>query len=269
MAHGTSTSSTVRRALAVLEIIAGSKHPVTLNEVAEQINSDKSTTYRMLTTLIDAGYVVRSESTRRYQLSYKVVSLSRNLLAENEVFQLSRQVMEDVTRLTLETVHLCILDGNQTVLVQKIKGTQLVAVDFQVGDRSPLHCTSIGKALLAYQDARAIDDVIRAGLPASAVNTITDPTVFAAELQRVRERGYAIDDRELANNMRCIAAPIFERDGRVQMGLSISGPDSRFTLDYLQTALRPALLNATSKLSSLLGGAPWIDVMTTQKVVPG
>ena len=250
------TSSTALKALRVLEIVATSYQPMSLSDVAEMVGTDKSTAYRMLSTLLEAGYLVRDDSTKRYRMSYKVVSLSRNLLAENEVFQLSREILERVTAKTRETVHLCVLDGSETVLVQKVKGTQLVAVDFQIGDRSPLHCTSIGKALLSYQDVRYIEAVIAAGLVPRARNTITDPNLFRAELHRVRAQGYAIDDHEFENTMRCIAVPIFERDGRVQMGISISGPDSRFTMDKLEELQAP-LLQAAWELSERLGGIPW------------
>lgn len=136
---------------------------------------------------------------------------------------------------------------------RRVKGSQLVAVDFQVGDRSRLHCTSIGKALLAFQDEQIIEAVIRAGLPALTGNTITQPADLRRELRAVRERGYAIDDREMYDNMRCIAAPIFERDTPVRMGISISGPDGRFTHGYLEE-LRGPLLAASTRLSEQLGG---------------
>jgi IclR family transcriptional regulator, KDG regulon repressor len=248
-------SLTAQKALRTLEVIATATQPVSLSEVAEQIGTDKSTAYRMLITLVDSGYVLRDSKTKHYRLSYKVVSLSRNLLAENEVFHLSREVLNQITTLTQETTHLCVLDGDQTVLVQRVKGSQLVAVDFQIGDRSPLHCTSIGKALLAFQDMRFTEAIIAAGLPKYASNTITDEDTLRKELTLIRAQGYAIDDHEFADNMRCIAVPIFERDYRVQMGISISGPDSRFTLEQLETLKRP-LVDASRNLSRLLGGLP-------------
>lgn len=249
-------SATALKALRVLEAVAAHSQPVSLSEVADEVSIDKSTAYRMLVTLTEAGYLVRDHASKLYRLSYKVVSLSRNLLAENEVYQMSRQILERLTAVTHETVHLCILDGSQTVLVQKVKGTQLVAVDFQIGDRSPLHCTSIGKALLAFQDVRQIEAVIANGLPQLASKTITDSNAFRKELHRVRSQGYAIDDHEFSDNMRCIAAPVFERGGRVQMGISISGPDTRFTLDKLEE-LKDPLLEASRELSERLGGIPW------------
>ena len=87
--------------------------------------------------------------------------------------------------------------------MQRAKGTQLVAVDFQIGDRSPLHCTSIGKVLLAYQDMRRAEEVIGRGLPKVAINTITEAEQFRAELRgQIRAQGFALDDREFHDDMR-------------------------------------------------------------------
>jgi DNA-binding IclR family transcriptional regulator len=255
-AENVDISSTAFKALRVFEAVALSPQPVTLSDVAVLVDIDKSTTYRMLNTLIEAGYIVRDEPSKRYSLSYKVVALSRNLLAENEISRVCRQVLEELTTITHETVHLNILDGNQTILIQKVKGTQLVNVDFQIGDRSQLHCTSIGKTLLAFQDVRFIEEVIAAGLPRVASNTIIDPAEFRRELHRIRSQGYATDDHEFSDSMRCIAAPIFEHGGGVRMGISISGPDSRFTYEKLDE-LKDPLLEAVWKLSERLGGTPW------------
>jgi len=238
----------------VLEVVAAEPRPLALGEVARLAAIDKSAAHRMLATLLAAGYVHRDPDSRRYALSYRVVSLSRNLLAENEVVRLARATLEAVSAETGEGVHLAMLDGSETVLVQRVKGSQLVAVDFQVGDRSRLHCTSIGKALLAYQSAADIEALIEAGLPALTARTITDPDALRRELRLVRERGYALDDREMYDNMRCVAVPVFERDVPVRMGISCSGPDGRFTLQYLEW-LRGPLLDASRDLSEKLGGA--------------
>jgi IclR family transcriptional regulator, KDG regulon repressor len=247
-------STTVLKALRVLEIVAAEARPMSLGEVARVASLDTSSAHRMLGTLTHAGYVRQDPDTRRYSLGYRVVTLSRNLLAENEVIRLARQALEAFVAETGEGVHLAVLDGTETVLVQRVKGTQLVAVDFQVGDRSELHCTSIGKVLLAYQDPDFIEAVIAGGLPARTSNTIVEGPVLRAELRRVRVAGSAIDDREMHDTMRCIAAPVFERDAPLRMGISCSGPASRFTLEYLER-LRGPLLAAAGEISHRLGGA--------------
>jgi DNA-binding IclR family transcriptional regulator len=246
-------SSTTLKALHVLEVVAAEPRPLSLREVAARAGMGRSATHRMLATLVAAGYLHQEANTRRYAMGYRVVTLSRNLLAENEIVRLARQTLERVAAETQEGVHLEVLDGTETVLVQHVKGTQLVAIDFQVGDRSQLHCTSIGKALLAFQDESFIDAVLAADLPALTEHTITDADILRRELHKVREQGYAIDDRETDDDMRCISVPVFERDVPVRMGISCSGPASRYTLEYLERLSEP-LLAASRDLSEKLGG---------------
>jgi IclR family transcriptional regulator, KDG regulon repressor len=246
-------STTALKALRVLEVVAAEPRSLGLAEVARAAGMDKSLAHRVLATLVQAGYVRQDPETRRYTLGYRVVTLSRNLLAEKEVVRLARETLQRIAAETREGVHLEVLDGEETVLVQHVKGSQLVAVDFQVGDRSRLHSTSIGKVLLAYQDPAFIDAVIAVGLPALTAYTITEPAAMRRELQSIRERGYAIDDRETNDHMRCISVPVFERDVPLRMGISCSGPDSRYTLEYLEH-LRGPLLEASAELSARLGG---------------
>ena len=250
------------KALAVLEVVANAPHALLLSEVTSEVGFDRSTTYRLLNTLVDAGYVVRDRASKRYHPSYRLGTLSRHLLADNERSRASREIMERIAHETGETIHLSALDGQEEVLIQKVKGTQYLIVDFQIGERFRLHCTSIGKALLAYQDERFIEDFIAAGLPQVASNTITDPDRLRRELRHIRETGYAIDDHELADHMRCISVPIFEADGRVTTGLSISGPDTRLTLEKLEE-YKVSLSKGARELSERLGGAPSLPASLT------
>ena len=185
-----------------------------------------------------------------------MVSLCRNLLAENKVNRLVVQALRELSTLTSETLHYSVLDRNVAVLVHRVKGTQLVNVDFQIGDRTDLHCTSIGKVLLAYQDVRFIEEVISGGLSRWASNTIVDPDRFRIELQKIRSQGFAFDDHEFSDTMRCVAVPVFGSGGRVSSGISISGPDSRFDMHKLDE-LKDPLLEASRRLSRQLGGIPW------------
>jgi IclR family transcriptional regulator, KDG regulon repressor len=256
-------STTTLKALAILEVVAASGQSISISEVAEKVHVDRSTAYRMLSTLQVAGYIIQDETTKRFKLSYKVISLSRNLMIDNEVSSLFHRTMIAITDATQETVGLSVLDGLQTVLVQQVRGTQRVNVAFQVGDRSELHCTSIGKLLIAYQDPPYVEKVIANGLVKHAVNTHTDPKEFRIELQRIRSQGYSFDNQELADDMRCVAVPIFESGGRVTRGFSISGPATRFTLDKLEE-LKIPMLEAAHELSIQLGGMPWVSKTLTK-----
>jgi DNA-binding IclR family transcriptional regulator len=201
----------------------------------------------MLMTLMEAGYVVRDQHQRAYRLGYKVLTLSRAMLSGNERTELVAGCLREISARTGESAHYSVLER------QRSTGTQLVTIDFQIGDRGPLHSTSIGKVLLAYQDPATVEAAIGRGLPRSARNTITDPALLRAELRRVRAQGYAYDDMEFADDMRCVAVPVIEKDGQVTSGISLSGPASRYSRQKLRE-LRDCAMEAARELSLHLGG---------------
>ena len=246
-------SATALRALKVLEALAQSRDALSATAVAGIIGVERSTAYRMLMTLMEAGYVVRDQRARAYRIGYKVLTLSRALLSGNEKTELVASCLREISARTGETAHYSVLERDCAVLVQRSLGTQLVTIDFQIGDRAPLHCTSIGKVLLAYQDSATIEAAILGGLPRFARNTITDATRLRAELRKVRAQCYAYDDMEFADDMRCVAVPVIEKDGRVTGGISLSGPASRYSRQKLHE-LRNCVMAAARELSLRLGG---------------
>ena len=252
-AADTNKSATALRALKVLEALAQSRDALSATEVAGIIGAERTTAYRMLMTLMEAGYVVRDHRARAYRLGYKVLTLSRALLSGNEKTELVAACLREISARTGEAAHYSVLERDCAVLVQRSTGTQLVTIDFQVGDRAPLHCTSIGKVLLAYQDSAAIEAAILVGLARFARNTITDPSRLRAELRKVRAQCYAYDDMEFADDMRCVAVPVIEKDGRVTSGISLSGPASRYSRQKLRE-LRNCAMAAARELSLSLGG---------------
>jgi DNA-binding IclR family transcriptional regulator len=246
-------SSTALRALRVLEEVGANSAPLSVTDVAQRVGIDRAVAYRMLVTLFGAGYLLRDASGRRYRLSHKLVSLSRHLLIESRRTELVRECLDDLAAQTLESVHYSLLEGMETVLVQRAKGRQFVSVNFEIGERSRLHCTAIGKAVLAFQDSAFIERVIAAGLPRVATRTITGPDALRAECARIRAQGYAYDDIEFAEDMRCVAVPVFEPGGKVESGISISGPIPRIDHAKLD-ALRDRMLVAARRLSEGLSG---------------
>lgn len=242
-------SSTALRVFGVLECVAGSRKPMTVASVCEATGLDRATAYRALVTLHDAGYVQRDETGKSYSLGFKIVSMARSLLADDSDTLRVRDVLRSLAEETGETCHYSVLDGRQTVITMREKGTQLVSVDFRVGDRGYLHATSIGKVLLAHQLAEFIDGVLDQPLVALTPNTITNPAVLRRELQTIRAAGRGIDDCEMVDGMRCVAAPIFEAGGSVRSGISTSGPAARYTDDWLNY-LGGKLVEYTTRLSA-------------------
>lgn len=225
----TNKSSTALRAFQVLEAVARHGAPLSVTEISRHIGLDRATCYRMLRTIEEAGYLVRDDETRNYRMSRRVLSLAKHLLAEDGDRLLVSQALKRISAASGETAHYSEIDHDSAILTQRSKGVQLVAVDFQIGERSALHTTSVGKAILAFQSPVFIEAYLEKPLRPSTEYTITDPKVLITELDRVRATGIAYDHYELALGMKCVAVPARETDGAVRAGISISGPDSRFT----------------------------------------
>lgn len=246
-------SATALKAFTVLDIVGARAKPVSVQDVADEMGADRATAYRMLMTLVHAGYVTRDETTKSYFLSYKILSLARNFLSDDERSTQILHCLRVISDATGETVHYSALEKDCAVLVYRAKGMQRVSVDFQIGDRSPLHCTSIGKVLLAYADIRFTDQILAGAMPKVASRTIIDPQTMRKELALVRAQGYAFDDMEFADDMRCLAIPVFEKGAHVPGGIAISGPSSRFDKSHLERLCDIALPHA-QELSHKLGG---------------
>ena len=244
-------SSTVLKTLRMLETISENGGEMTLSDIAQTAELDRSTAYRLLRTLEEAGYIAQSETTKRYRLSYKVLSLGQPMLRKAGLDDIIIGALKQLAQATHETANFQVLDGEKAVIRLQAKGTQLLSVDFKVGDRSRLHCTSIGKALLAHQDPEFVDLIIAKGLDKVASRTITDPDDLRAELARVRDQGYATDEFEFADDLCCVAVPVLTADGVLCGGINFAGPKSRFDAAHV-AELRDALLETTGNLRFLL-----------------
>jgi DNA-binding IclR family transcriptional regulator len=229
MARDTNKSTTALRAFSVLETVARDSAPLSAAEISRRIGLDRVTCYRMLKTIEEAGYLVRDTETKTFRMSRRVVSLAKHLLAEDEDRLLVSQTLKRISAESAETAHYSELDRDSAILTQRSRGTQLVAVDFQIGERSALHTTSVGKAILAFQPPDFIKAYLKKPLLQKTPYTITEPAALERELEMVRATGIAYDHYELALGMKCVAVPTWETNGTVRAGISISGPDSRFT----------------------------------------
>lgn len=237
------------RPLRILECIAEANVPLTVLEVARDMGVDRSTAYRILVNLTEAGYLERDASGTRYALAHKVLWLARSLLEQDDSNARINAALTDLAAMTGETVHYSVVEGASALLTHSAKGKQRLSVDVAIGDRSPLHATSAGKILLAFSEQEFVDSIIQLGLPRFAANTITDAARFREELENVRARGFAYDLHEFADDMQCVAVPVFGRRNRIHGTISFSGPDSRFNLDHLNR-LRCAALPKAMELSA-------------------
>jgi len=246
------TSSTALRVLTVMEWLGKLQRPVTVAEVCTASGLDRPTANRALLTLVESGFAARDMATKKFRLSYKIVSVARSVLAGSQDVEAVRSALRKVSEVTGETCHYSVLEGFESITTLREKGSQIVAVEFLIGDREELHCTSIGKAILAHQSAAFLDQFLSRPLSRRTPRTISEPDALRSELARIRQTGLAIDDREMLFDMRCVAAPVFDAGGEVTSGISISGPTSRFTDEHL-AYLGSVLARYAREISTAIG----------------
>lgn len=248
-----STNSSVIKSFAIIEFLAQARSAKELGIISKELGMDKSTVYRFLTTLSQLGYVFSEPVTGRYSLGPKFVSLASQFLENLDIRNLSQPHLQQLAEETGETVHLAVLDNFEVVYIDKIEGRQPVEMRSTVGNRMPAHSTGLGKALLASMDSQdwhAYVDAI--GLRAYTRNTITKPDSFYQEMQKILHCGYAIDNCENEEGMRCLAAPIRKPSGKTVAALSVSGWSVSMTSER-DELLAPLLLETAKSISAKLG----------------
>jgi IclR family transcriptional regulator, KDG regulon repressor len=243
---------TVLKALDVLECLAFSAQSLSAPEVAERCGLTRPTAYRLLSTLASRGYVANGQD-GRYLLGTKMLSLSRRLIDNVELPRLARPNLETLCHDVGEAVHLAVLDNTEVLYIDKIESSAAARMYSVIGTRNPLHCTSLGKAILAFlpeDDRRSILD--RVSLTQRTGNTITDRAVLEDHLDAVRDQGYALDDVENEVGIRCVGAPVLSNAGLPIAALSISGPTIRMTRDRA-TEVAAVVRNTAYEISRKLG----------------
>lgn len=248
----------VDRALSVLECFSVSRPEWSTLEIARELNLPKATVHRFLHSLECRGYVEQHPETRRWRLGIRILELARVLMAHMDVRRRVLPFMEALSREAGENVNLAVRDGTEMVYVERIEGRQFLSLDLRVGSRLPLHCSSMGKVLLAHVPEPQRSELVRSiELRAYTPRTITQPEALVEELERVRLRGYAICYEELAEGLVTVACPIYNHEGRVVAALNISGPSVRMTPRKVDQLL--PLLAQTARDASRALGAPVTD----------
>jgi IclR family transcriptional regulator, KDG regulon repressor len=248
----TNLSQTVLKALDILECIALADHPLSTAEVAKCCKLARPTAYRLICTLNTRGYVAQDDDTH-YRLGTQTLSLSQNVLDSLELPELARPYLRHLSDITNETTYLSILDDNEILYIGKVESSQSVRTHTKIGSRNSLHCTSMGKVMLAFlpasDQAKLIDQL---ELTPNTTTTITDRAALVEELATVRAQKYAIDDEESEEDIRCVGAPIFDHTGRVFAAISVSGPAYRLSASRLM-ALSSLTMDTAKSISSRLG----------------
>jgi DNA-binding IclR family transcriptional regulator len=226
-----------------------------LLDVERQLSIPKSTAYRLLATLESEGFARRDQTTGLYRLGSKVMELGGAFLAGLNVRSEAEEFLKRLVDETGETANLGVPDKTQVMIVDKIDSPHSLRMSSRIGEPMPMYCTALGKAILAHMTDREFAQVTRLGLPKRTANTITSIEDLQDELRRVREQGFAVDDIEHEAGERCVGSPIFDHNGKVVAGVSVSGPATRITPDNFRK-LGVLVMSATREISRRLGHVP-------------
>jgi len=243
-------AASVERAFSILEFLNTSKRGWNISEMSRKLKIPKSTTHVLVSTLDQLGYV--KQSSRRFQLSTKMFGLGRNALTANALPQMALPHLRWLVQETGLTSHAGILEKNQVVFVQKVDGPGIIKFDTYIGKCSALHCTALGKALMAFQSEEEIDRLLAEySFDRFTKRTIASRAGFLAELVRVRRQGFAMDDEEEDLGIRCIAVPIFAA-GNVLGAVSVTGTTTQIRMEEIERTIA-ATKCAAARISSAAG----------------
>jgi DNA-binding IclR family transcriptional regulator len=216
----------VRRALRALELIAEAGE-LGVSELGRRLDVHKATASRLIATLSERGIVERDPVTEKYRLGFGLIRLAGAAMAGLDLVRTARPVLEELAERTRETVNLGVLSGDGVVYIDQVTGTRSIVAVSWVGRRTPLHCTSNGKVLLAHLDDVERNQLLGGALERATPNTLTDPSKLRAQLEEIRIRGYAQTMEELEEGLNAVSAPVRRADGEVVAALSVSGPAFR------------------------------------------
>jgi DNA-binding IclR family transcriptional regulator len=243
----------VSRALDIITLVSMKKGGLGVTEIAKQIDINKSSVYRILSTLVQYGYIEQDGETGKYKLGYKFLEISSKLLESIDLRAEARPFLQELENETNEVIHLVVYDQGEVVYIEKLEGNETLRMHSKVGKRAPMHCTSVGKAILAHLPSSVVHDILeRKGLPVHTDKTITEKDEFLKELSQVRQKGFALDLEENEYGITCIAVPIFDHLGKVIAAVSISGPTMRMTDDRMNT-LKSIMVKTGKAVSARLG----------------
>ena len=242
------------KALNILEALAEGEQPAhTLTELSRHLHLRVPTVHRLVATLLREGYIEEVPGARGYQLSFKVLRMGLGVLSRLDYRLVAEPFLEDLAVQTEETVHLAILLETQAIVVGSYGDPRPDGVDVRLGDAAPLHCSSVGKTLLAYQPRGLMTQIARtSGFHCFTSKTFTNLASLRQDLDRIREQGYALDLEETMEGMIGVGGPVFDHTGGVIAAFSVAGPATRLSVQRMPEIAR-LVCSASDRISYRLG----------------
>ena len=247
------------RGLMILEIVARSRNPVSLNELTEKLEIDRSSVFRLANTLKRRGFLANPSTGKEYILGTSVWRIAHKYDWSRMLATVAHEQLSSLSRELNETAHLAIREGAKALFVDHCGASQVIAISGQTGEFVPLHCSSHGKALLVDFDEDGLRAILgKDPLPRMTQRTIISVAALAEDCRQIRECGYAIDEEEFVDGVRCVSSPIRDQQGAVVASIGISAPSARFPR-ALQQKYGIRILEAARQIGELLGASAQDD----------
>lgn len=249
----------IERGCRILDHLSRGKQNYSIQDLSLDLHLPKPTVHRILSTLRHFGFVVQDEISKQYGLGFRLVELGHTVLDRIDLRKVAEPFLSNLARLAQETVHLVILDQGEGEIVyldkvEAVEDPKSLRMVSRIGMRNYAHSCAVGKILLAYLPDAEVDEIIaQKGLPRLTKNTIVRSGKLKEHLSTVKTQGYAIDDEENEEGIRCIAAPVKNDRGDVLAAISISGPSVRLTEERIHNKLEKQVMKSALQISEKLG----------------
>jgi len=240
------------KGIALLKLVSAAERPLSLTEIAAKLETNKATATRFCYTLVNLGYMHRIDQ-KYYALTPQVLELGYSAICRTDWHELANFFLRELFRQVDETVSAAILVDTDILYTIRIIKKKILDIDLQVGSRLPVHCTAMGKVLMAFGPPCNVQDVLqRIEFKKFNDKTITSLQAFLKELEQVRERGYALSDEEVSLGNRSIAAPLIDDGGYAFAAIAVATASEQYTLARLRKDVAPPLLGCAQKISAAL-----------------
>lgn len=246
------TLTSVTKALRVLKVFDTSNPVWRIGEISEKLDMSKSTTSRIVQTLVDEEFLIKDKSLPGYRLGSATLSLGGHFVGESELYQEVAPVLNKLVLETGESAHIAIKNNRRVLYLNKQIGPYYSDIQTQTGSNNPVHATSSGKVLLAYSDEDTIDIILSSEMIAYTEHTVTNPLKIRKQLDDIRTYGYSYSSEELTLGNYSIAAPVFNYEGEIVCAIAIVGPVTRLTPTNKERFIR-LLIRSAREASERLG----------------
>lgn len=252
--NGSGGVQSVQRALDLLEVFLVHGPEIGLSQIAELLNMNKATAYRLLSTLEERGFVRRSHGSRKYTLGVKVFELGYYFQSQLEMRQVGLPYLKEMVDHTKESGFLCVREGDEALCVERVESQREVNIfSLRVGGKQPLHCGGAPRALLADWDpAELAEYAERTGLPSFTTQTIQRLDQLLEDVEQTRLQGYVVSMNDVVMGIAAVGAPVYDHTGRVVASISLSGLSIRYGTEHV-AELGHVVMNAAECFSRELG----------------